>query len=214
MLVSREPMDARALDVDAVVHAGEQSALVADRDPGAREPVDGPADLRSDLVRMVEVEVHPDRVVLREHLAELVVNPLGQEDRDPRADPDDLDVGDLAEPADDLFEQLRGEGQAVAARDQDIPDLGRPAQVFELGLVIAAVEVLGRVADGPAPGAIPAVARALRRYEHEDAVGAAVDEARGGRVAGPRGGGPPPLPGRPPAPAPARDLAPARGNRE
>ena len=95
-------------------------------------------DLRRDLVRMVEVEVDPERVVLLEHLAQLVVDPLRQEDRHARADPDDLDVGDLAEAAKDLLEQLRGEGQAVAAGDQDVADLRRPAQVLELRLVVAA----------------------------------------------------------------------------
>ena len=99
------------------------------------------------------------------------------------ADPDDLDVGDLAEPAEDALEELRGQRQAVAAGDEDVADLGRPAQVVELGLVLLAVEVLGRVADDPAPGAIPAVARALGRDEHEDAVRVAVDQARDRRMA-------------------------------
>ena len=50
-----------------------------------------------DLVRVVEVEVDPERVVLLEHLAQLVVDPLRQEDRHAAADPDDLDVRDLAQ---------------------------------------------------------------------------------------------------------------------
>jgi len=79
--------------------------------------------------------------------------------------------------------QLRRERQAVAAGDEDVADLGRPAQVLELGLVVTAVEVLGRVADDPAPGAVAAIARALGRDEHEHAVGVAVDEAGDGRVA-------------------------------
>ena len=116
-------------------------------------------DLGRDLVGVVEVEVDPERVVLLEHLAQLVVDPLRQEDRHARADPDDLDVRDLAQAAEDLLEQLRGEGQAVAAGDEDVADLRRPAQVLELRLVVAAVEVLGRVADDPRPRAVAAVAR-------------------------------------------------------
>ena len=156
--VRDELVDERALDVDAVVHAGEQDALVADRQAGLGQLVDRARDLRRDLVRMVEVEVDPERVVLLEHLAQLVVDPLRQEDRHPRADPDDLDVGDLAEAAQDRLEQLRRERQAVAAGDQHVADLRGPAQVLELGLVVAAVEVLGRVADDPRPRAIAAVA--------------------------------------------------------
>ena len=95
-------------------------------------------DLGRDLVRVVEVEVDPERVVLLEHRAQLVVDPLRQEHRHARADPDDLDVGDLAEAAQDLLEELRGERQAVAAADQDVADLGRAAEVVELGLVVLA----------------------------------------------------------------------------
>ena len=40
-----------ALDVDAVVDAGEQHRLVADRDAGAGQPVDRARDLGRDLVR-------------------------------------------------------------------------------------------------------------------------------------------------------------------
>ena len=43
--VLHEPMDERPLDMDAVIDAGEQDALVADRDAGPGELVDGPADL-------------------------------------------------------------------------------------------------------------------------------------------------------------------------
>ena len=95
--VGDQLMDQRALDVDAIVDAGEQHALVPD--PG--QLVDGTRDLGRDLVGMVEVEVDPQRVVLLEHRAKLVIDPLRQEDRHARADPDDLDVGDLAQPAQD-----------------------------------------------------------------------------------------------------------------
>ena len=122
-------------------------------------------------------------MVLLEHLAQLVVDPLGQEDRHARADPDDLDVGDLAQAAEDRLEELRRERQAVAAGDQDVADLRRAAQVLELGLVVAAVEVLGRVADDPRPGAVAAVARALGRDQHQDAVRVAMDEPGHRRVA-------------------------------
>ena len=124
------------------------------------------------------MEVDPERVIPREHLAQLVVDPLRQENRHTRADPDDLDVGDLAQAADDRFEQLRGEGQAVAAGDEDVPNLGRSAQVLELGLVVLAVEVLGGVAHDPRARAVAAIAGALGRDEHQDAVGVAMNEAR------------------------------------
>ena len=154
-----QALDELALDVDAVVDAGEQHRLVAQRNAGATEGVAGARELGRDLVGVVDVDVHPQRVVLGEHLAQLLVDPLRQEHRHPGADPDDLDVGDLAQAADRGLEQLRGEGQAVAARDQHVADLRRAADVVELRLVLAAVEVLGGVADDPAAGAVAAVAR-------------------------------------------------------
>ena len=125
--------------VDKLTKAGlpaSSTLWLPTRQAGLGQLVDRPRDLGRDLVRVVEVEVDPQRVVLLEHLAQLVVEPLRQEDRHARADPDDLDVRDLAEAAQDRFEQLRGERQAVAAGDQDVADLRRPAQVVELGLVV------------------------------------------------------------------------------
>ena len=122
--VRHELVDERALDVDAVVDAGEQHALVADRQPGLGQLVDRARDLGRDLVRVVEVQVDPERVVLLEHLAQLVVDALGQEDRH-AADPIRMISmwGISRRPREDLLEQLRGEGQAVAAGDEDVADL-------------------------------------------------------------------------------------------
>ena len=127
-------------------------------------------------------------MVLLEHLAQLVIDALRQEDRHARADPDDLDVRDLAEAAEDRFEQLRRERQPVAARDEDVPNLRRPAQVLELRLVVAPVEVLGRVADDARPRAVATVRGALGRDEHQDTVRVAVHEPghRGVAVLGER----------------------------
>ena len=81
------------------------------------------------------------------------------------------------------FEEFRGECQAVAAGDEDVPDLRRSAQILELRLVVLAVEVLGRVTDDPRPSAVAAIARALGRDQHQDAVRVAMDEARDRGVA-------------------------------
>ena len=151
--------------------------------PARGQLVDRARDLGRDLVRMVEVQVDPQRVVLLEHLAQFVVDALGQEDRHAAPDPDDLDVRDLADPPQDRLEQLGREGQAVATRDEDVAHLRGPAQVLELGLMVAPIEVLGGVADDPRAGAVPAVRGALRRDEHQHPVGVAVDQARDRRVA-------------------------------
>ena len=176
-------MHERALDVDAVVDPRQQHGLIPDRDARPGELVDRPADLGRDLVGVIEMEIDPDRVIALEHLAQLVIDALGHEDRNAGADPDDFDVGDLPDAADDRFEELGRERQAVTAADQDVAHLRGPSEVVELGLVLPAVEVLSRVADDPAPRAVPAIAGALGGDEHQDAVGVAVDQAGDGGVA-------------------------------
>ena len=178
-----ELLDQVTLDVHAVVDAGQEHRLVAQRNAGPRQAVARARQLGRDLVGVVDVDVQPDRVVLREHLAQLVVDALREEYRHPAADPDDLHVGDLAQAAQHRFQELRGEREAVTAGDQHVADLGRPPDVVELGLVILAVEVLARVAHDPAPRAVAAVAGALRRDQHQDPVGVAMDQARHRRVA-------------------------------
>ena len=111
--------------MDAVVDAREQHALVAEREPGVGQLVDRARDLGRDLVRVVEVHVDPERVVLLQHLAQLVVDALRQEDRHARADADDLDVRDRAQAAQDRLEQLRCQRQPVAAGDDDVADRRR-----------------------------------------------------------------------------------------
>ena len=86
-------------------------------------------------------------------------------------------------PAEGGLEELRRQREAVAAGDEDVADLRGSADVVELRLELTAVEVLGGVADDPAPRAVAAVAGALGRDEQQDAVGVAVDEARHRRVA-------------------------------
>ena len=133
-------------------------------------------------LRMVHVDAHPDRAVLPEDLAELGRDPLRQEHGDPRADPDELHVPDLAQPADDVLELLVGEQERVAAREQHVPDLGMRLDVAQALLVLRVEIVVLRVRDQPAARAVPAIRRAPVRHEEEHAVGIAVDEARHRRV--------------------------------
>src|SRR3989304_4776030 len=78
-------------------------------------PARGGLALGRDLVGVVEVQVHPQRVVASQGLAELVVHALRKEHGHARPDAHDLDVGDLAQAAPDAVEQLRGPGERGAA---------------------------------------------------------------------------------------------------
>ena len=57
----------------------------------------------------------------------------------------------LAETAHDRLEELRRGGRPVVARDENVATQETSSEVLQLGLVVATVEVLGRVADDPRP---------------------------------------------------------------
>ena len=57
----------------------------------------GLRQLGGDLVGMVDVDVHPQRVEFLQHVAQFSGDAHGHEDRHARADADDLDVRDLAQ---------------------------------------------------------------------------------------------------------------------
>ena len=60
---AHQVLDQLALDVDAVVDPRQQHRLVAQRDAGPGQPVAGFGQLAADLVGVVDVDVHPQRVV-------------------------------------------------------------------------------------------------------------------------------------------------------
>ena len=81
----------------------------------------------------------------------------------------------------DIFEPGVAEHQRVAARDDDVPDLGVAADVVQAVLDVAGMD-LARVADLALPGAEPAVRGAAVRDEKQQPVRIAVDDARHGRI--------------------------------
>ncbi len=94
---------------------------------------------------MVDVDVEPQRVELLQHVAQLVGDAHGHENRHARADTHDLDVGYLAQAGEDLLEDLGCQHKRVATREQHIPHLGGVTQVFQLHLELSPREGGSRV---------------------------------------------------------------------
>ena len=132
----------RLLNVGAVVDAPEQDGLVAERHAGVGEAGASRHRLRSQFVWVIEMGVDPDRMVLSDHLTKLFGDPEGIGDRNPRAEPDDLDVVDRAQAGDDVFEAGVRQREGISPRDQDVSDLGRRPDVVERG-------VDGRLGNAP-----------------------------------------------------------------
>ncbi len=83
-------------DLGAVVDAAHQHRLVAHRDAGVAQAVAGELALGGELLRVVEVGVEVERLVLLQHRDELGRDALRADHRHARAEADDLHVVDGA----------------------------------------------------------------------------------------------------------------------
>src|SRR3990172_2886878 len=139
-------LDQLSLDVDTIIDTCQQHGLVAEWDTRPGQLVASCGKLLSDLIRMVDLDVHKQRGVLAQHRAQIVVDPHRHEYRNARADPDDLDVFDLADPGDQLLEEFGRQRERITTREQHVSDLPHPPEVVELQLEFGSRELLGRVA--------------------------------------------------------------------
>ncbi len=128
------------------------------------------------FVGMQVVHAHPDRMVFAQHAHQARGDALRQHRRHLRADADELDVRNLAQPAEDVVELLVGERERVAAGDQHVADCRRRADVvehrFEAG-------IRGRqlaVADHARSRAVAAISRAEVEREEQHAIRIAMHE--------------------------------------
>ena len=168
--------------VDAVIDAGQQHALVAQRDTGVGQHGAGLGGLGGDLVGVVEVGVQPDGVILLQHVAQLGGDALRQHHGSAGADADDLHVGDLTQLGDDVLQALVAHQQGVAAGQQHVADLGSVADVLD-GLIHLIHGQAGVVLAGEAAaGAVTAVHGALVSDQQQAAVGIAVGQTGSGGV--------------------------------
>ncbi len=129
------------------------------------------------------MDVDPQGMILLQHIGELVGYAHGQEHRHARADADDLDMGDLAQPAEDLFQDARGQHQRVAAGEQHVAHLRRALEVFDLQVELFAREGCRWIADDARARAVAAIGCALGGDQHQHPVRVAMHQPRNRRVA-------------------------------
>ncbi len=134
-------MDERLHRLDIIVHAGEEDALVAERDAGVRETFQRLFHFHRQLARVINVHAHPQRMVFLQHRAKLGRDALWQENRDASADAEKLDVRDGAQALQDAFEFVVAEDEGVATGEEDVADFGVLFEVTE-GLLEIGVQFL------------------------------------------------------------------------
>ena len=173
---AQQAMDEGRHHPGVVVDPAEQHRLVAQRHPGVAQALARLAQILGALLRMIDVDAHPDRTVLLEHLAQLRRDALRQENRDARADADELHVLDRAQPAEDVVELAIRQQQWIAAAQQDVAHLRMLLDVAQPPLVFRVEVVVLRIAHQPAPRAVAAIGGAPVGDQKQDAVGITVDQ--------------------------------------
>ena len=121
---------------------------------------------------MNEVDAHPQRVVLLQHLRQRRRYALRQYDGNFRADAKELDVRNLPEARQQPLESIIGEEQRITARQQHVANHGRSGNVVDRSLPLAGAEFVGPVMrpDDARAGAVAAVDRAGSRSEEQHAI--------------------------------------------
>ena len=116
-------------DLRVIVDAFEQNGLGAQRHARVRQHAAGGFYLRRQFVRVVEMQVHVNRVVLLDDLAELGGDPLRQSARDARADADDFQMRDRSQRLENALQQMVGQQQRISSRKDHVAHFCMVSQV-------------------------------------------------------------------------------------
>src|SRR5690606_23638477 len=102
----------------AIVDARQNHRLVPQGDAGIGQHFTGPLGLGGDFLRMVEMGVQPDRMILPQDPAQVLRDPLGKHHRSPGSDPDNFHMGNFPEVFQQVFQDLVVDQQPVSARSE------------------------------------------------------------------------------------------------
>ena len=170
-------MHERLHRLDIVVHAGEQDALVSERNARVREALERLFHFHGELARMIDMDAHPERMIFFEHGAKLRRDALRQKNRNARADPEKLNVRNSAKAAENALEFFIAENEGVAAGEKHVAHFGVLFEITKGFLEIGVELLFAHAAHDATPGAVTAVTRTTIRDEKEDAIGIPMNEA-------------------------------------
>src|SRR5206468_10870517 len=97
-----------------VVHAGEQYALISQRDARVGKTLQRLLHFNRQLARMIHMHTHPKRMIFRQHRAQLRCNTLREENRNTRADSQEFYMRNRPQPRKQLVERFVGKNERVA----------------------------------------------------------------------------------------------------
>ncbi len=111
-------------DMGTIVNLSQEDSLVHYGKSAVRQHGAGLFRFRGNLSGMVEMCGNIDGLIFFEHFNQAGCDPHGKNHRRPRADADNLNMGDGTQFLEDLFEFCIGHNQRVAAGNYNIPDFG------------------------------------------------------------------------------------------
>ena len=168
--------------VRAIVNARHQHGLCAERNARIGQLRRGLAHLWRKFFRVIDVNVHPDWMILANRRQHRVRNPLGQKDRNTCPEADDLNRFNCAESGENIVQHFVGEEQTVSARNENIANLWVSFKILGNRLHAALVSWHHPGTDHSASGAVATIRHALIGYVHEDTVGITMHKPRNRHV--------------------------------
>src|SRR5438093_13497394 len=106
---------------------------------------------------MIYMHTDPERMMFREHRTQLRRDALRQENRDPRADANKLDVLNRPQSRKQLVDLVVAENESIATTQEYVADFCVCFEISERFLEICVHFLFADDADHAAPGAVTAV---------------------------------------------------------
>ena len=110
---------------------GQEHGLVAQRYARVCQLAQCLSGCRCQLFRVIIVRVDPQRVMLLQHVDQVVGDPVRQDDRDPGPDADDFDMRYAPELVSIQSRYSSGQHERVSAGEEHVPDPRVVADVFQ-----------------------------------------------------------------------------------
>jgi hypothetical protein len=143
-----------------VVDPFQEDALISERYSVINQKFKSGLYLGGEFTRMIGMDAHPKRVKFLKHPAEFRCNPLGQENGNPGANSDELNMFNGPQTAQNSAQLIVGKEEGISPGKQNVPDLGVRFQIPVSFLEIGVQLLFARPADYAASGAIAAIRRA------------------------------------------------------
>ena len=116
-------------------------------------------------------------MILPQHVHQILVYALGQENGHTRPNAHDLYMRNLPQPGQNPFEDRLWQNEWIAPREQHIAYLRRAGNVRQLPLIVGGCELYLGIFHHSATSAMPTATGALRIHQHKHPVGVAMNQS-------------------------------------